>query len=686
MMNTWFEKQQKWLSVSLLFISISILAYGLQIFHLGFYLDDWVILNAYNLGGPELLFQYTFLDNRPLVFWVWLLGFKLLGSVPLYWQIWALAWRLLTVIILWRVLILIWPNAYRQVTLSSLLFLIYPLFSQQATALTFSFHWICFFFWGLSVWLMIQAIRSSRYFFVLLLLSVLFDGIQLFTQEYFLGLDFLRPIILWIVLSPKEEKRKSQIGQVTKLWLPYLVLLLGSLTWRAFLMPTVGADRNTPTVLFGLIDSPVSTLTKLIEMFMQDTVHTLLGVWYRTYQPDLFTLSPISSLAAWGVALIGAGLVYLVINRMRFVVNGELTSKRGEWYREAIPFGMAALIFGFLPGWMIGRHVYDLSGIYNDRFGMASMFGAAIVIVGLIEFLRLNKKISLIFLSILIGLGLGQNFRYQTTYRRSWESQLRLYWQISWRMPDIQTPARILGEGSMIPFIGSWVTTSAINQIYRQSSESTYVDFMYFDLTKPYVSRFVQGEGELDPVKVKYMDFSAPEDNNLVIAYNPEENQCLWVLQPLDQFNPYLSSALQSAAPISNPELILASQSYPLRADIFGDEPVHDWCYFYEKADLARQFGDWKSTVAIWHEARENGKRPRVGVEYGPFIEGFAHLGNWEEAINLTTDASRLKFEMRKYLGTTWRRISDSTGDTPEKQDAIIRVIEDFECQDEFGR
>lgn len=76
---------------------------------------------------------------------------------------------------------------------------------------------------------------------------------------------------------------------------------------------------------------------------------------------------------------------------------------------------------------------------------------------------------------------------------------------------------------------------------------------------------------------------------------------------------------------------------------------------------------------------------PRVGVEYGAFIEGYAHSGDWESAIDLTRKASFPKYEMRSYLCGTWARIASSTPDTPEKGQSIERVIEDFECQDELG-
>lgn len=71
-MALWFRKYQGALTVPVVSLIICILAYGLQITRLGFYLDDWIILNAFNQGGAERVFEYAFFGNRPLVFWIWL--------------------------------------------------------------------------------------------------------------------------------------------------------------------------------------------------------------------------------------------------------------------------------------------------------------------------------------------------------------------------------------------------------------------------------------------------------------------------------------------------------------------------------------------------------------------------------------------------------------------------------------
>ena len=40
---------------------------------------------------------------------------------------------------------------------------------------------------------------------------------------------------------------------------------------------------------------------------------------------------------------------------------------------------------------------------------------------------------------------------------------------------------------------------------------------------------------------------------------------------------------------------------------LFGPEPPHTWCYYFQKADLARQRGDWDEVARLGDEARELG-------------------------------------------------------------------------------
>ena len=60
----------------------------------------------------------------------------------------------------------------------------------------------------------------------------------------------------------------------------------------------------------------------------------------------------------------------------------------------------------------------------------------------------------------------------------------------------------------------------------------------------------------------------------------------------------------------------------------FGAEPPHGWCYYYEKADLARQQGNWDDVVRLGDEAAKHRLHPNDAIEWLPFLQGYAYTGN----------------------------------------------------------
>jgi hypothetical protein len=67
----------------------------------------------------------------------------------------------------------------------------------------------------------------------------------------------------------------------------------------------------------------------------------------------------------------------------------------------------------------------------------------------------------------------------------------------------------------------------------------------------------------------------------------------------------------------------------------FGAEPAHDWCYFYQKAELARQQGDWETVAALETEAASLELAPSDPIEWMPFIQAYAYLGQIEKVETL---------------------------------------------------
>ena len=151
-------------------------------------------------------------------------------------------------------------------------------------------------------------------------------------------------------------------------------------------------------------------------------------------------------------------------------------------------------------------------------------------------------------------------------------------------------------------------------------------------------------DGPPHPPGLPQCDFDSTTSEAVVIFYSPPG--CLKVVDPSYNADfPIYPSRLTEAFPISHPAQIIRDPEQPAvpPAEIFGLEPEHTWCYYYQKADLARQYEDWEEVVVVGDEAFAQKYYPEELTELYPFVEGYAKTGNWTRALNLVSDI--------KYLG-----------------------------------
>jgi hypothetical protein len=140
---------------------------------------------------------------------------------------------------------------------------------------------------------------------------------------------------------------------------------------------------------------------------------------------------------------------------------------------------------------------------------------------------------------------------------------------------------------------------------------------------------------------------------------------------------------LRDAASISSTVPIL-NESRARLPKIYEPEPDHGWCYYFEKADLARQFEDWHEVVQWGDAALMLDDYPNDPVERFVFIEGYAHVGQWDRALDLSNASYKVS---RDYVGPLlcrlWRRIGTETVDDPDKSEALSQVKSMFACSGE---
>ncbi len=140
---------------------------------------------------------------------------------------------------------------------------------------------------------------------------------------------------------------------------------------------------------------------------------------------------------------------------------------------------------------------------------------------------------------------------------------------------------------------------------------------------------------------------------------------------------------MRDAATLSSSEWITAQATARMPA-IYGPEPVHDWCYYYEQADLAAQQGDWRHVTALGDQAFALNDYPNDPVERFVFVEGYAHEGNWEKALDLSNTSYKVsKVYMGPLLCRLWGRIEHSTTGSVARSSTLAEVKRLYACSSE---
>ena len=329
---------------------LCLVSFGLLIPWLGFFWDDWPIILMTRLQGASGFWNFYQFD-RPLSAWIYVLTTPILGTTPLVWHLFALLARWLTVLGMWWTLRSLWPQRVREVTWMALLFAIYPSFTEQPVSVTYSSPWICYGLFFLSMGAMIQAIRKPRWYWPLTGLALLASALQLFTLEYFIGLELLRPVFLWLLAGEEVATTRQRLLKTFKRWLPYLLILAAFVIWRLFFFNLAGEDPNKAVLLYRLFSQPIPVLVHLAQIALQDTISTLTSPWFQSLQATALDFTNGFVLFTWAIAILERGS------------SGGLLIAPGHWRINSCQSRPLAPASNF--GWLAGYFIRTNSGLAN---------------------------------------------------------------------------------------------------------------------------------------------------------------------------------------------------------------------------------------------------------------------------------------------------------------------------------
>lgn len=655
------------------------ISFGLLIPWLGFYWDDWPAIWFLHLFGPAG-FGEVFAVDRPLLGWIFMLTTRLFGESTLGWQFFGLLTRWASCLAFWWLLRGVWPRRAEQAIWATLLFAIYPGFRQQYISVTYSNGWILLASFLLSLGWMIWAIRKPRWYWPLMTGSWLLSAFTMFSSEYFFGLELLRPVFLWLVHA--EQAAPQRLRRIAREWAPYLVIMALFLVWRVLLTET---PRGQVQIFDELRTAPAATLITLLKTILEDMGEASLLAWAETVKfTQLARFGLLPTLLYVGIVLAATALAVFYLAKLHFDPDPKAASPASAkgWAVQAILLGMIAL---FLAGWPFWVTKLPIALRFPwDRFTLTMMLGTSLLLVGLIELLINNRLAKVVLLGTAIGLAVGLHFQTANLYRRDWNYQKSFFWQLAWRAPGVKPGTMFLTSELPFDYFTDNSLTAPLNWLYAPASSAHEMPFLLYSVQSRFGTRLI-GFSKGLPVQQPYrsMSFSGSTSQALVVYFAPPG--CVKIVDPaVDPTLPQKPQYISEMMPLSDLSLVLAEPIQPARPPegILGPEPERNWCYYFEKADLARQMGDWEQVADLGDQAFGlNERLYEVNApELIPYIEGYARVGQWERAEKLSREAYQLSSRMQRMVCSTWKRIASSTPESPEKQAAINNIQDKLKC------
>jgi len=648
---------------------VAVLAYGLVLAQTGFYWDDlpmsWI---RYQLG-PEAMAQY-FSTNRPVWGWLYQLTTRVFPQVPIYWQAFALFWRWVGAVLVWMIASKLWPQRKSFSLAMSLFFLLYPGFNAQWTAYLYSHFFIVLSLFLFSWYCTLKTIHQPSWKWIAA--GMLASALNLWMMEYFFLLELTRVALIWVALRDEFLDSQKRIQRTLSLWAPYLAVFAAAVFSRFFIF-------NNQVYGFGLMErlreNPSATLGYLVKDGLFSLWTVTFRAWAQVFQlPNPAIYGPRTILLFGGVVLAVLALAAAFLWR-----QADTVAKRRDagWF---IGLGLVMLPFANAPFWLTGLPV--ALAFPANRATLPSMLSVSFILAGLIELIRW-PRVRYAVLAVLVALAAGRQLLWGLDFSRDWQAQKNLFWQMTWRAPGLQPNTMVLLNEGALDFYADNSLSAALNWVYAPDLKATgQIPYLLFYPTNRLDGALPALTPGLD-VQYDYLAGRFEGSTSQVVSFYFLPPACLRVLDPeIDVDNHFIPDQylMREGAALSSSEWILPTGT-ATPPTVYGPEPTHGWCYYFEKADLARQVGDWETITRLGDEAFALDDYPNDPSERFVFVEGYAHAGDWAKAVNYSVQSYKVS---PKYVGPMlcklWQRIERETPASAEKDAALQEIKTKFSC------
>jgi len=618
---------------------ISAIVYLPQVGKLTYYKDDWYYIYDSMVGGTKV-FHEMFRIDRPArgYFFEWY--FSLIGINPLPWHISAFLWRGLSAIGALWIFNILWPKRRWFTFIAALLFSIYPGYFWWISAIEYQPMIASLALQVISIALTLKVIQSKNPIKknAYAIGSILTGWSYIALVDYAIGMEAFRFIIVYLFINRGKEKNFwPRLFATVKAWAWTVIIPLGFIVWQMFFFTNERKATDIGGQLSVFINNPAGTSVDWFIKIYKSILNIGVLAWINQFPTFLQEMRFRN--VAFGLLITGITIALILYAEKWIRLSADendLDENQDRVRKEPLILGGLGMIFGILPVVMANRSV-DIGGY--SHYGLPASIAAAVFITGFIDLLSSQRARSLLTYG-LIGFAVLSHHGIASNTVVEEIALQKFWWQVSWRAPSIREGTTLIvnyplyGMGD-----GGYGLMEAADVIY-------YPDFTG-EIPVHYPIAGLTFSNDIVPNildgtvydETQYRSHTVDFDySNLLIISQPTLGSCVHILdgrQPLiSTYDPPNMTLAATASRIDN-VLTDAEFSDP-PVFIYGKEPEHDWCYYFQKADLASQLGDWAKVASLGDEMIRLKLSPQDRVEWQPFLKGYAMTGNAEQLSQLS--------------------------------------------------
>ncbi len=618
---------EAWLAVSLILLA-SALAFLPLVTELGYYHDDW-FTTASRVTGTPLTVMHSI--DRPGMGQIYQLVSDLLGEAPIAWHLFAWAVRAAGGLAFLWLARMLWPGQTLATTLMAVLYAVYAGFLQQPSANNYSNHLLAYSASIFSLALTVRAVRSPRWPAKIILFLPALAAAYWYPRVYeaMVGVEALRFILIRYALRGEPAHGFWKRAGKSLLWFtPFLLVTSYFIYYRLFIFESQRMSVDAESLLAQYSQNIIGMGGVLITNLLKDFFETTLGAWViPIYQLGLSVRVRYFFLAI-GIGL-AAFLLILIYSRLVRHDQAEDADPAPSWARDAAIIGALGLLVTLLPVLLSRRDVQFRN--YFDRYTIQSIVPTAMLLIGAI-WLAIRSNLRAAAAAGLTLLAVITHLMNAANYGANWELQRQVWWQLYWRAPQLEPgTALIVQMPYAYRYPEGFEVWAPANRIYYPEGNPPAI-------TSEVLNTDTVGDvldGEVSKRNFRLIEFDIDFANTLILSL-PTAESCLHALDRDYELSRWDYDLTRQAARASHIERIIPEGEPPsFPTVIFGKEPEHGWCYYYQKADLARQRKDWQEVLRLGEEAAKLGLAPVDQIEWAPFFEAYLHLERIEEARRL---------------------------------------------------